>query len=196
MTTEPANSGTTAAEGTHRAETKEPVSTAEEHGASLVAILEELATLLTNARTMPMSASVLVNRAEALDLIQAAKSVVPDEIRAADGVLTDADATLRDAHSQSTELLERAEQRAHELASEDRVVELAQQRADQLVTEAEERAHQLARDANDYCDRQLAQFEIDLSTVATQVRAGRDRLAATDEGRDSTASATQPPHTR
>lgn len=150
----------------------------EDDGASLVAILDELARLVTDARAMPMSASALVNRAEALDLIDAAKSVVPDEIRAADDVLADADAVLGRAREQAATVLGQAEERAEKLVSEEHVVELAEQRAAQIIAAAEERAAELARNANDYCDRQLAQFEIDLGAISTQVRAGRERLAS------------------
>ncbi|MEE6282241.1 hypothetical protein [Georgenia sp. MJ170] len=150
----------------------------EDDGASLVAILDELSQLVTDARAMPMSASALVNRAEALDLIEAAKSVVPDEIRAADDVLSDADAVLDRARAQAATVIGEAEERAEKLVSEQHVVSLAEQRAEQIITAAEERAAQLARDANDYCDRQLAQFEIDLGAITTQVRAGRERLTS------------------
>jgi hypothetical protein len=66
------------------------------------------------------------------------------------------------------------------------VVRLAQERAAQIVAEAEASAAKLAADANDYCDRQLAQFEIDLGAIGTQVRAGREALAAR-VGRESAA---------
>lgn len=172
----------------------------EDDGASLVAILDELAELITNARSMPMSASVLVNRAEAHQLIEAAKSVVPAEIRAADGLLSDADAVLDRAREQAASVVGDAEERAERLVSDQHVVELAEQRAEQIITAAEQRAAELARDANDYCDRQLAQFEIDLGAVTTQVRAGRERLAslgtasgpATGEERSGRADAEGP----
>ena len=35
----------------------------------------------------------------------------------------------------------------------------------------------LQRDADDYCDRRLADFEIDLGKVLSQVQAGRAKLA-------------------
>lgn len=149
----------------------------EHDGASLVAILEELADLVTQAKSMPMSASALVNRAEALDLIAVAKAVVPGEIRAADDVLTGAEEVLAEARERAARILQEAEEQAERLVSEENVVALANQRAEQIIAAAEERAAQLARDANDYCDRQLAQFEIDLEAIAKQVRAGRDRLA-------------------
>lgn len=157
--------------------TRSPEDSAQD-GASLVAILDELSALVEGARAMPMSASVLVNRAEALDLVAAAKAVVPGEIRAADDVLTGAEDVLSDARERAARILHEAEEQAERLVSEESVVELARQRSEQIIADAEARAAQLARDANDYCDRQLAQFEIDLGAIAKQVRAGRDRLSS------------------
>lgn len=155
-------------------------------GASLMSILDELTEMLGNARAMPMSASVLVNRAEILDLLDAARAVVPEEIHAADDIVADADAMLERARDRAEAVLADARARAEELVAGERVVRLAQERAAQIVAEAEASAAKLAADANDYCDRQLAQFEIDLGAIGTQVRAGREALAAR-VGRESGA---------
>jgi hypothetical protein len=44
----------------------------------------------------------------------------------------------------------------------------------------------LRHEADDYCDRRLAEFEIDLGKILAQVHAGRDKLAdrlgESDEG--------------
>lgn len=156
-----------------------------DEGASLLAILDELRELVSGARSMPMSASVIVNRAEALALVDSARSVVPSEIIDADAVLGEADSVLARARAQADQVLADAEARATHLASKENVVALAEERAAQIVGEAEVQAATLRADANDYCDRQLAQFEIDLDAVTTQVRAGRERLAArAQEDRD------------
>lgn len=149
-----------------------------EDGESLISILDELTELVTAARAMPMSASVLVNRAEALDLIDAARAVVPEEIRTADDIVHDADAMLDRARQRAEGIVAEATSRAQQLVAQERVVALAGERADQIVGEAKAHAAKLAADANDYCDRQLAQFEIDLESVRAQVRAGRDAIAA------------------
>ncbi|HLS48770.1 MAG TPA: ATPase [Actinomycetaceae bacterium] len=158
-----------------------------ERGASLVAILDQLSALVGNARAMPMSASVLVNKAETLDLLAAATAVVPDEIRAAAAVNAEADAVLQRAKAEADALLAEAHRRAQELVGREQVVALAQERAHQIIADAEEQAAQLARDADDYCDRQLAQFEIDLGAIGAQVQAGRQRLASrgTQPGEES-----------
>lgn len=156
--------------------------TPDKDGGSLIAILDELTELVTQARAMPMSASVLVNRAEALDLLDAARGVVPSEIHAADGVLHDADAVLETARTRAADIVARAEAEAQRLVAEATIVSEAEQRAAEIIADAEASAATLARNANDYCDRQLAQFEIDLAAVTTQVRAGRERLASLGAG--------------
>lgn len=145
-------------------------------GASLVAILDELADLVAGARSMPMSASAIINRAEAGELIEAAKEVLPAQISRADRVVADADAVLEKANRQAEEIIERAHARAEELISEQHVVAQAREMAEHIVADAEAAAEKLARDADDYCDRQLAQFEIDLNAISAQVGAGRARL--------------------
>lgn len=145
-------------------------------GASLVAILDELGELVATARSMPMSASAIVNRAQVMELIDSAKEVLPAQISRADRVVADADAVLAEARKQAEDLVERAHARAEELIAEQRVVAEAKAKADRIVAEAQAAAEKLAREADDYCDRQLAQFEIDLNAVTAQVAAGRARL--------------------
>jgi len=150
--------------------------TQEEQGESLVAILDELADLVGSARAMPMSASVLVNRAEALELIESAKSVLPGQITRAQGVVADADAVLGRARVEASDIIERAKQRAGELVSQESIVQQATERATEFESRARAEADKLSREADDYCDRQLAQFEIDLNAISSQVAAGRARL--------------------
>jgi cell division septum initiation protein DivIVA len=152
-------------------------------GDSLVAILDELTDLVTAARAMPMSASALVNRAEVLELVESAKAVLPSQISQADDLVADADAVLGRARREASKLLEKARGRAETLVSQEAVVAAAQQRAEEILTAARQDADKLAREADDYCDRQLAQFEIDLGAITTQVAAGRARLVERARGR-------------
>ncbi|GAB2968873.1 MAG TPA: hypothetical protein VKY71_09140 [Actinotalea caeni] len=169
-------------------------------GESLVAILDELTDLVTSARAMPMSASALVNRAEVLELIESAKAVLPSQISQADTLIADADAVLDRARREAAKILEKARARAEHLVSEQAVVHAAEQRAEEIVAAAREQAERLAREADDYCDRQLAQFEIDLGAITNQVAAGRARLVERARGRaekaklaEEAAAATPPP---
>ncbi len=147
-------------------------------GESLLAIMEELTQLLTNARGMPMSASVLVNKAEALDLLDAARAVVPAQIAEADEIVAGARGVVERANQQAAAVLANAERRARELVEKEQLVVAAKERAAEIIAEAETEARALTDQANDYCDRQLAQLEIELGQVAKQVKAGRTVIRA------------------
>ncbi len=152
-------------------------------GESLVAILDELTDLVASARSMPMSASAIVNRAEVLDLIDSAKDVLPGQISQADRLIADADAVLDRARREAAAILEKARARADHLVSEEAVVAAAEAKAAEIVAAAHAEGDRLAREADDYCDRQLAQFEIDLGAINNQVAAGRARLLERARGR-------------
>ena len=143
----------------------------------LTGILEALEHVVSTARAMPMSSSVLVNRAELLDLVDQAYAVLPTQLTQADEVLAGADDVLAEARQQAEQVITAARERAAELVSSEQVVVAARARADEIVAEAERTADGLRRDADDYCDRRLADFEIDLGKVIAQVQAGRAKLA-------------------
>ena len=147
-------------------------------GESLLAILEEVSQLLRNARPMPMSASVLVNRAEALDLLDAARAVVPEQIAEADQIVAGAREVVDRAERDAAALVAAAEERAAVLVEQQSLVEAARVRAAEIIAAAEEEARGLTDNANDYCDRQLAQLEIELGQIGKQVKAGRTVIQA------------------
>jgi len=143
----------------------------------LTGILEALERAITQARTMPMSSSALVNRAELLDLVDQAHAVLPSQLTEADELLAGADEVLAQAQDDAELVLAAARRRAEELVSTDQVVVAARVRSDEIVAAAEQTAGQMRRDADDYCDRRLADFEIDLGKLLSQVQAGRAKLA-------------------
>lgn len=147
-------------------------------GESLLAILEELRGLIAGARPMPMSASVLVNKAEALALLDAAREVVPAQIQEADEIVAGAQAVVQRANERAAQLRREAESHARQLVEKESLVDAAKVRAAEIIAEAEAHGARLADEANDYADRQLAQLEIELGQISKQVKAGRSVIQA------------------
>ena len=143
----------------------------------LTGILDALAAAVEGARAMPMSSSVLVNRAELLDLVDQARDVLPTQLSQADDGLAAAGAAPAAAQTDADAIVDVAHARAAELVEEDAITLAARDRAAQIIAEAEAVAEGLRRDADGYCDRRLADFEVDLAKLMTQVQAGRARLA-------------------
>ncbi len=150
------------------------------HG--LTGILDALAGAVSRARAMPMSSSVLVSRAELLDLVAQARDVLPTQLLEADDVLASADAQRAEVAARAERVLAEAQQRAEELVSTDQVVLAAREEAERILDEARTDAERMRREADDYCDRRLGDFEIDLGRVLAQVQAGRAKLAERLDG--------------
>ncbi|MEK8225232.1 hypothetical protein NKG05_02485 [Oerskovia sp. M15] len=121
--------------------------------AGLHVILDDLALLVETARAMPMSSSVLVNKADALALVDEMRHALPEQLAHADEVLAEADAVLAAANKQAEDILTTARARAIELVQQEQVVVQAESRAHSIVEEAERTAAELRVDADDYCDR-------------------------------------------
>ena len=149
-----------------------------DRSAPLLAILDDVSSLVAAARAMPMSASVIVNRAEVLDLVAAARDAVPDQVAAADQIVADAESVLARARAEAAEPLASARAAAERVVSAHVITDGAHTRAAEIVGAAEAKAHELEAGADDYCDSRLAQFEVDLDAIKQQVLAGRARLAA------------------
>ena len=65
------------------------MTTSSDAGDDLLQILDELDHLITGARSVPMSSSAIVNRDDALALIDRARHAVPSAVRRAEEIVAD-----------------------------------------------------------------------------------------------------------
>ena len=139
-------------------------------------ILHRVADVVSNARPMPLSASVMINRDEVLELVEEALSRLPEELRAARWLLREREEFLAKVQREGDDILDAARVRAERMVQRTEVVRNAQHSARQIVEQAETEARQLKHEAEDFCDQRLAQFEIVLDRTLRTVQAGRARL--------------------
>jgi dsDNA-specific endonuclease/ATPase MutS2 len=147
-------------------------------GTDVETILHRVADLIGNARPMPLSASVMINRDEVLELVEEALSRLPEELRAARWLLREREEFLAKVQREGDDILEAARSRAERMVQRTEVVRNAQHGARQVLDEAEAEARRLRHEAEDFCDQKLAQFEIVLDRTLRTVQAGRSRLQA------------------
>jgi hypothetical protein len=145
--------------------------------------LQQIAELIEQAKSMPLSASVLVNREEIMELLEAAKTELPEEIKQARWVVKDREELITKARRDGEAVLRSAQDQQAKLLSETEVVRAAKEEATQILSEAREQARQLRLEAEDYVDAKLAQYEIalektwnELQRSIAQVQRGREKL--------------------
>src|SRR5450830_1381620 len=113
----------------------------------LTGILDALSTAISTARAMPMSSSVLVNRAEMLDLVDQARDALPTQLGRADELLADADSARAAAQAEAEAVLVRARQRASELVDTEVVVVAAHDLRGRLLRPSARRLRDRPRQA-------------------------------------------------
>ncbi|MEA2580736.1 MAG: hypothetical protein QOE83_1628 [Actinomycetota bacterium] len=152
--------------------------------------LAELEEIVREAKSMPLSSSALLNRDEVLEMLQQMQEELPEEIKQARWVVKDREDLLAKARAEAERIVAEAREDQLKMARREEVVERAREEGERILDEAEDRSRQIRKEAEDYVDAKLAQFEIALrkiledSQVATKglartldtVEVGRDRL--------------------
>jgi regulator of protease activity HflC (stomatin/prohibitin superfamily) len=142
-------------------------------------LLRRVIEVITNAKSMPLSASVLISKDEVLELLEDALNRLPEELRQARWMLKEREEYLAKVQADGDEILEAARVRAERMVQRTEIVRSAQQTARRTVEQADEEARRLKHEAEDYCDQKLAAFEIVLERTMKTVQAGRDKLQVT-----------------
>jgi len=145
--------------------------------------LQQIEELVRTAKSVPLSASVILNQQELLEILEAAQNELPEEIKQARWVVKDREELLAKARRDGEGLVTQAQEERFRLLSREEVVRASQAEAERILGEAREQARQMRLEAEDYVDAKLAQFEIaldrtlgELKKAAGQVRRGRDKL--------------------
>jgi vacuolar-type H+-ATPase subunit H len=139
--------------------------------------LDELQSLVETAKAVPMSASCMINRADALALIAALRSAVADDIAAAAETAQANPPEVERARAEADQIVRAAKRRADELVSASEVLTTARRRADELDQRAIADAEELRKEADLYVDGRMAAMEAGLQKTLTQVQTMRSRLA-------------------
>ncbi len=139
--------------------------------------LSEIRRVVEQARSMPMSASAVVNRAEMLELLDELGTEMDAALSEADKIRRERDDVVDDGRREAEHIIADARNERDHLVSDTEVFRLAQRRADEVVAEARNEADGLRKETDDYVDGKLANFEITLERTIEAVRRGRERLA-------------------
>ncbi len=150
-------------------------------------LLRRVIEIVTNAKAMPLSTTVRVEKDEMLELLEEALHRLPEELRQARWMLKERQEYLAKVQRDGDEILEAARVRAERMVQRTDIVRSAQHLAQKTVDDAREDARRLRHEAEDYCDQKLAALEIVLERTLKTVQAGREKLQVTpappgDEG--------------
>jgi F0F1-type ATP synthase membrane subunit b/b' len=143
--------------------------------------LDQITEMVESAKSMPLSASVLVNKTEILALLDELRAALPDELREAQWVIKDRDDVIDGGRKEADRIVADARTEAARLVSRTEVMQTAAKEAERVVEEANETARKMRLDVEDYVDAKLANFEVVLHKTLGAVERGRDKLRGRHE---------------
>ncbi|HVF53211.1 MAG TPA: ATPase [Actinomycetota bacterium] len=142
----------------------------------LIERIDEMQVLIEEAKSVPLSSSVVINREDFLDVLAQMKEEVPEEIRQARWMSRDRDELLERARKEAERIVLEAREQRDRLLSRTEIVHAAEREAERILDDAGQRATRLRLEAEDYIDQKLAAFEILLQKTITTVGRGREQL--------------------
>ncbi|GKQ41263.1 ATP synthase F0 subunit B [Streptomyces sp. A012304] len=146
--------------------------------------LDEIVTAVSSARSMPMSASCVVNRAELLALLEEVRAALPDSLAQAQELIGGREQMVEQARQEAERIIETAHAERGSLISDTEIARRSQAEADRILTEARKEAEEVRAEADEYVDSKLANFEVVLTKTLGSVGRGREKLLGTGPGVD------------
>lgn len=141
---------------------------------TVIAALDQIDVLVENARGVPLSANIVLNKAEILDLVGQAREALPEDLVAADAVVADADAVLTRADSAAEAAVSEANAKARSVLEESR------ERADSIMAEARDEAERRVQRAEEESAHTISRAKKEAEDLLADARAQAERMVAAD----------------
>jgi septal ring factor EnvC (AmiA/AmiB activator) len=145
-------------------------------GGDVEALLRHLHAMVDTARPAPLSTQVKIDRDEVLDVLDQAIERLPDEVRASRWLLKDRDEFLARTQREADDILAAARGQAERMVQRSEVMKAAEAKARRIVESARAEASRQRNEADDFCDKRLAQLETVLERTMTVIASGRAKL--------------------
>ncbi|MFF3486360.1 ATP synthase F0 subunit B [Streptomyces sp. NPDC002701] len=146
--------------------------------------LDEIVSAVGSARSMPMSASCVVNRAELLSLLEEVRQALPGSLAQAQELIGGREQLVEQARMEAERIIESAHAERGSLISDTEIARRSQNEADRILAEARKEAEEVRAEADEYVDSKLANFEVVLTKTLGSVGRGREKLLGTGPGTD------------
>jgi F0F1-type ATP synthase membrane subunit b/b' len=138
----------------------------------VLVLIDKLDDLVHNAKAVPLTDQVRIDREEIYDILDQMRATIPEEIKQARWIVKE----RQEAKREVDRLLAEAREQAVREASQTEIVKLAERQAQDIVDEARRQARETRLEMEDWADGILSTLEVNLEKFLTAVKRGRERL--------------------
>ena len=152
-------------------------------------LIDRLERLLAESMRLPLSAYLVINEDDFLDVIDQMRTAIPQQIRDGERLQRERERIVAQAEEEADRVVQMAREEAGGLVAGHEVSVAAELRAETIVEQAKRDAEVLRADANEYArgvlgslDGQLLAVEEQISDLLVTVRNGLNTLTQGREG--------------
>jgi cell division septum initiation protein DivIVA len=156
----------------------------------VLVLIDKLDDLVHNAKRVPLTDEVRVDKEEIYDLLDQMRATIPDEIKQARWIVKERQEMLAEAKREAERIVKEAREKQDSLVNDQEVTKQAERVAEEIIDDAKSREREIRLGAEDYADDILNTLEVNLSKFIGAVQRGRDRL----QGKSDAADAEQDDH--
>jgi vacuolar-type H+-ATPase subunit H len=146
--------------------------------------IEKLNTAITvvdEARGVPLSASCVVHRGEMLEILEAARDLLPKDLFTAEVIIGDKERIIEEGRTSAEAMIATAREDVARMVEQTAIVQAARDEAQRILDEARDVAENERRELEAYIDGRLATLEVILNKTMDAVARGRERLEGADD---------------
>lgn len=149
--------------------------------------MERLESLIANGRKLPLTNNVVVDQVGALDLVDQLRVAVPEEVRSAKRINSEAERLIEQAREEAERTIARAQEQAAFLIEERELTRAAQEEGQRILARAEDDAAEVRGGADEYAAAVLIDLEGQVIKTLQTIKRGIELLGerrSADEGGD------------
>jgi len=150
--------------------------------------MDRLEYLVTHGRRIPLTRSLAVDQDEAMELLDAIRASLPDEIKQARWTVQESQRLIAEAQAEAARLTGQATDRALNLISQHELVRRAEKQAESVLRDATQRADEARRSADAYVFDVMQRLETQLLAAVGTVRNGLEVLRKPDRSEAEAAA--------
>src|ERR1700750_3049960 len=141
----------------------------------VLVLIDKLDDLVHNAKPVPLTDQVRVDKEEIYDILDQMRATIPEEIKQARWIVKERQEMLAEAKREAERIVKEARERQERLISEEKITKQTERAAEDIIEDARGREREIRLGAEDYADEILNTLEVNLSKFITALQRGRER---------------------
>ncbi len=139
-------------------------------------LIEQMETLVLQAKSVPFTSNCMVDREEMLILVGMLRDNLPLEIKQAHWLLDNSNQIISEARKEAEMILRKTEQRVATMIDEHGITLKAKELASQTIQSANASAQQIRNGSLDYADKRLTELEEQLTSMLLMIQKNKKEL--------------------